>query len=173
MEGCGASPVENNRVLKATKHVPGGYKQSCAIQRLCPSGMSEQTNNNMMWEVQLPPSQSFVISTSSERLLLANPDSPQTINLLGYGSDESIPAFDRSKLLWTAHASLQPWDYPILPSHTGYIWVAGANVATVIFEDVPDAVPDQSSTLSLLTAALLGTGGIARFRRFSFRSRSA
>ncbi|MHC1768010.1 MAG: hypothetical protein AB9869_27700 [Verrucomicrobiia bacterium] len=118
------------------------------------------------WRVQLPPGQFWVIP-NRPRLNLANPDSPQTFNLVSCAP--AMPGWDASGLFWMAHTKIEPWDFPIVPSGYASIHAAGDELAWVLLKDLPDAVPDQSSSLSLLAAALLGTGGLARLRRFSLR----
>lgn len=133
-----------------------------------PGAIVIQLSHNA-WEVQLPPGQFWALTWPI--VSLANPDSPQTFNFVECFPPS--PVWDASRLYWLAHIQITPWDFPIVPWGRVTIQTihgtGDTRLANVLLKDLPDPVPDRSSSLSLLAAALLGTGGLARLRRFSLR----
>ena len=113
------------------------------------------------WTVQLSANQYFVIHWAAyPKLYVRDPDSTQNFNLLTAANLPGSLHWLKSPILQDDLPFLTDWAPIEIHSDSPTELIAWVQV-----QDVPNRVPDQSATLPLMMASLLGTAGLARFRR--------
>jgi hypothetical protein len=131
-----------------------------------PGALISQVGPNS-WDINPPAGQSFILAPALvPQMVLRDPDDPGSFTIIQCSNVENVPVRWASVKADPLNPPSHPWWTPL---DRGLLTLQSGNVpvGTVWLLDPPDAIPDSSSTLCLLAAALLCIAGFARCRRAS------